>query len=215
MKKVFVSFLAATLFFAACNNAPKGDTAEVTEEETVSGATMEGTPYTVQPSSMVGFYGATPTHGQNGEFAISEGTLYVNEGNLSGGKVMADLNNMTVTTDGLEDEKKTKLKDHLLSEDFFNAAANPSVMFEITGATALEGDAENTHTISGNLTMNGKTNGISFPAKVTMGENDLNAKAKFVINRKDWGMAYKNDKSLGDEWIYDDVEMTLDVTAMK
>ena len=202
---------------AACNTAPEGEEAEVTavEETATASETPEGEPLTVGASSKVTFYGATPTHGQNGEFPVSEGTLYVKDGNLTGGTVTVKLGDMVVTTDGLEDEKKEKLKGHLLSPDFFNAEVNPTVTFELSGVAPLEGDEKATHTVTGNLTMNGKTNQISFPAKVGIGENSVDAGAEFVINRKDWGMSYKNDEALGDEWIYDEVKMTFSLQASK
>lgn len=216
MKKIYLSMLAATLMFAACNNAPEGEEATVTAaEETTTMETPAGEPFAIGEGSQVGFYGATPTHGQNGEFPISEGAIYVNEGAISGGNVVVTLDQMAVTTDGLPDEKKTDLKGHLLSADFFNAESNPTVNFAITGAEALEGNTNATHTVSGNLTMNGTTNGVSFPAKVELTETTITAAAEFVINRKDWGMSYKNDESLGDDWIYDEVKMTLNLSAAK
>lgn len=215
MKKVYVSILAATLLFTACNTEPSGEAAAVAEEQTVEMETPEGEAYAVAEGSKVSFYGATPTHGHNGDFAVSSGNIYVNEGAITGGNIAVTIADMVVTTEGLEDKKKEKLKGHLLGADFFNAEANPEVTFQITEVAALEGDADNTHTISGNLSMNGTTNNLSFPAKVEMGEGKMAAKASFVINRKDWGMSYKNDESLGDDWIYDKVEMTFDLTAAK
>lgn len=218
MKKIYLSILAATLMFAACNNAPEGEAAAVSAADDTTTETMEtpaGEAYSVSETSYVEFYGASPTHGQNGKFPISEGAIYVNEGAISGGNVTVNLEDMEVTTDGLEDEKKEELKGHLMSEDFFNAAANPTVMFEITEVAPLEGNEKATHTISGNLTMNGQKNAISFPAKIGMGESTVDAGAEFVINRKDWGMMYKNDESLGDKWIYDEVKMTLNLQAQK
>jgi polyisoprenoid-binding protein YceI len=215
MKKIYVSILAATLLFTACNNEPSGDAVAVAEEQTVTTETPEGEAYALADGSKVSFYGATPTHGHNGDFAVSSGNIYVNEGAITGGNITVNVADVAITTEGLEDEKKEKLKGHLLGEDFFNTESNPEVTFQITEVAPLEDDADNTHTISGNLSMNGTTNNLSFPAKVEMGEGKMAAKASFVINRKDWGMSYKNDESLGDDWIYDKVEMTLDITAAK
>jgi polyisoprenoid-binding protein YceI len=215
MKKIYLSILAACFLFAACNNAPEGETAEVAEEETVTTETPSGEAYNIADGSMISFYGATPTHGQNGDFPISAGAIYVEDGNVSGGNISVNLNDMVVTSEGLPDEKKADLKGHLLGEDFFNAEANGDVTFQITKAEVLENDDNNTHTISGNLKMNGNTNNISFPAKVEIAEGAVSATAEFVINRKDWGMSYKNDESLGDDWIYDEVKMSFNISAAK
>ncbi len=215
MKYIYVSILAASMLFTACNNAPEGQEVAVSGAKEVKSEIPAGEAYSFLEGSKVSFYGATPTHGQNGDFPVSEGAIYINEGNVSGGIVSVKLNDMVVTSEGLPDKKKADLKGHLLAADFFNAEVNPTVKFEITGAEVLEGDAENTHTISGNLSMNGTTNNLSFPAKVELGDGKMAANAKFVINRKDWGMSYKNDESLGDDWIYDKVEMTLAISAAK
>jgi len=215
MKKIYLSLLAVTLMFAACNNAPEGDTAEVAKEETVALETPAGEAYAIAEGSKVSFYGATPTHGQNGDLPLESGSLYVSDGKITGGSVSVKLDNMVITSEGLEEEKKSDLKEHLLGADFFDAAANPKIKFEITGAEVLEGDASNTHTVSGNLTMHGKTNNISFPAKVTLEEGRVKAAADFIVNRKEWDMSYKNDESLGDKWIYDEIKLNFDITATK
>ncbi len=212
MKKIYVSILASTLLFAACNNAPEGETAEVTEEQTVAKETPKGEPYKVLENSKIKFYGATPTHGHDGNFPVSTGSVYVDDGNITGGTFTVKLEDMVVTTEGLPDKKKADLKGHLLSPDFFNAETNPDVVFEIT---KVEVDSNKLQKVSGNLTMNGKTNNISFPARVAINEEILKVSAGFVINRKDWGMSYKNDESLGDDWIYDEVKMTIMVDAKK
>jgi len=215
MKKIYVSILAAGLLFSACNTAPKGESAEVSEEETLSTATPDGEAYTITDGSTISFEGATPSHTQNGSFSISEGALYVKEDALTGGSVTVALPDMEITTKDLPAEEKEKLKGHLMGEDFFHASDHPNVKFEITGVEALEGDEKNTHTITGNLDMNGKANSISFPANLEMGDGKIGARAEFVINRKDWGMVYGNDESLKDKWIYDEVKMTLAIDAAK
>lgn len=217
MKKIYLSILAATILFAACNNAPEGETAEVAEEQTVEVAAPAGDAYAVSNESIVNFYGATPTHGQNGEFPVNEGTIFVNEGKVSGGTISIKLADMLVTTDKLPDADKTKLKEHLLGEDFFDVKAEgkAEVTFTITEVADIEGNTEDMKTVSGNLSMNGRTNNITFPAKIQVADAGVTANADFVINRKDWGMMYKNDESLGDKWIYDKVKMTMNISASK
>lgn len=216
MKRIYLSIVAATLLFTACNEAPTGEKAEVSEVNTTEEvATPEGDPYQIIEGSTIAFLGATPSHTQNGSFNISNGAIYMKENAITGGNVTVNLADMEVTTAGLDDKKKGELKGHLMGADFFNADKNPDVKFNVTEVAVLEGDANNTHTITGNLAMNGKTNSISFPAKVDLADTKMGINANFVINRKDWGMVYGADESLGDKWIYDDVKMTLSLNAMK
>jgi polyisoprenoid-binding protein YceI len=76
-------------------------------------------------------------------------------------------------------------------------------------------DTTGTHKISGNLTLKDSTQNVTFPAKVTLGENDLTVNAEFVIDRTKWGMFYGNDKSLGDKFIYPEVKISLNIKANK
>ena len=215
MKRIYMSILAATVLFAACKSAPEGEVAEVAEEQTVGTEAPKGDAYAISAGSKVSFYGATPTHGQNGDFPVSSGTIYVDGSSITGGSVSVKLADIVVTSEGLPDKKKEDLKGHLLSADFFNAEANPEVSFEITQVEVVNENTDGMQTITGNLAMNGKTNSISFPAKIEMNDEGISANAEFVINRKDWAMSYKNDESLGDDWIYDKVKMTLAITAAK
>jgi len=107
------------------------------------------------------------------------------------------------------------LQEHLLSPDFFETAKYPTAKFEVTGSEALVNSTEGTHKISGNLTLKDSTQNVSFPATVTVSENDFAATAKYSIDRTKWGLVYGNDKSLGDKFIYPVVEITLNLKAKK
>lgn len=215
MKKIYLSILAATILFTACKDEPQGEEAQVTEARAEDTKTPEGDLFTVTQGSTISFYGATPSNSEKGTFGVSKGAIYVKDGNITAGNVTVDVAGMTVTTKDLPNAQKEKLKNHLLGKEFLNIQEHPEVIFDITEVTTLEGDDKNTHTITGNLAMNGKTNSITFPANVEMAQGKFGARASFVINRKDWGIVYGNDKSLGDKWIYDKVEMTLAIEAVK
>ncbi len=196
---------------AACTNAPEGEQAKTTE--TQAAATGNGTTYNVDNTSTVGWYGATPTHGHDGTFNVSTGTLNVENGNITAGSFTVDVTKMTIK------DKDTngayKLVGHLLSPDFFDAAKYGTAKFEISKCEPLANDANATHTISGNLTLKDSTKNVSFPAKVTVADNTVTATANFNIDRTQWGLFYGNDKSLKDKFIYPEVKINLNITAKK
>lgn len=111
-----------------------------------------------------------------------------------------------------------------LSGDFFNAQKYPEGVFEITSVTPVGNTAQDggdpavanaTHTITGNLTLKDATKSISFPAVVSMMNNQLNADASFNIDRTQWNMVYGNDKSLGDKFIRPEVNMRIHLVATR
>ncbi len=69
--------------------------------------------------------------------------------------------------------------------------------------------------VSGNLTLKETTKNITFPAKVDLDGNKLKAKGNFNIDRTQWKMNYGNDKTLGDKFISETVNIELDLEANK
>ena len=110
----------------------------------------------------------------------------------------------------------------MAAEDFFNTAKFPTAKFEITACEAKV-DGENTHVISGNLTLRDSTKNISFPAKVTVADG-VTATAKVVINRLDWGINYDKDnmtlaeaaqKKLKNGVVSKDITLNINLSAKK
>jgi polyisoprenoid-binding protein YceI len=214
MKKVLL-MIAVAAFATACNNST--ETAETTEVTTAVEA-GEATVLALSEST-VKWTGKKLTGEHFGKINISEGSLFVDGDQLSGGSFTIDMN--TITVEDLTDAAQNKdLTDHLFSEDFFNVAQFNAANFEITGVEALAAAdaAGNTHTISGNLTIKGITQGISFPAKVDNNEAGINASAKFNIDRTLWDIKYKSGKffpELGDKVISDEIGIELNLAATK
>lgn len=101
-----------------------------------------------------------------------------------------------------DDEKLTA---HLKSPDFFSVKRNPTSKF--TSTKILEGRTG--HTIYGELTLNGKTKEIAFPATITATDSGLKLASKFEINRNDFGISYGKGK------IDDTVKIAVTVDAKK
>jgi polyisoprenoid-binding protein YceI len=151
----------------------------------------------------------------NGTIQVSEGNLTLADGNLTAGSFTVDMN--TLDNEDLKGtEKIGDLIGHLKSPDFFDVAKFPTATFVLTAAEAVEGNAAATHNITGDLTIKGKTNTITFPALVTVNGGDVNAKAKFAIDRSLWNVEYGSEsffKGLGDKAIKNEIEFDLDLTA--
>jgi polyisoprenoid-binding protein YceI len=117
---------------------------------------------------------------------------------------------------------ETKLRPHLLSGDFFNAETFGTSRFEITEVKPYKpGDNEKSlveganFMVSGNLQIKDVTKNISFPARIDLDGNTLEAEANFDIDRRQWQMNYGNDKTLGDKFISETVNIELDIQARR
>jgi polyisoprenoid-binding protein YceI len=87
-----------------------------------------------------------------------------------------------------DDKKRTE---QLLSPDFFDAKKHPKAKFVLTKVKRLSGG---TYYWTGDLTLRGKTNAISFFAEVTLDQDKLKLRADFEIRPAEWGMDFgKND----------------------
>lgn len=198
MHKLFLNTMIAVALIglAACGS----NATEAGEAQNAAEGGSEAVTYSVQEGSQIQFrgYKIVGTGEHNATIAVSEGSVSVEGEKLSAGSFTFDMTNIKVL-DKMPDKNKQMLMGHFASDDFFNIEAYPSSKFEITSVTA-KAEGENTHEISGNLTIRDSVKNITFPAKVTISENGLEATGKTVINRLDWGINYDKEKmSLSEE----------------
>ena len=73
--------------------------------------------------------------------------------------------------------------------------------------------------LSGNLTLKDATNNISFPVSTNMEGNTMILKSEtFTIDRSKWNVKYGSKSffdNLGDKFINDDIELTINLIAEK
>lgn len=94
-----------------------------------------------------------------------------------------------------------KLTNHLKSADFFNVNEHPKATFT---STKIEPAGDGQVNITGDLTLLGNTQEITFPATLSM-EGDFSLQAEFQIDRTQFGMDY------GTENVLKEVDMTITV----
>ncbi|HEX2683416.1 MAG TPA: YceI family protein [Ferruginibacter sp.] len=213
---IAASFTGAT----SCNDsAPKGDNATITDTQKVAQAT--GTQFMVDTAnSSVRFTGHGVGKNHPGRFRVSSGFVAVDGNEITGGNFVINIKSMDLEQKGgMFDEK---LHPHLLSGDFFDVDKFPTATFVITNVELYKPDGKDTsivkganYNVSGNLTLKDETKNITFPARIDLDGNTLKAKSNFDINRTQWRMNYGNDKTLGDKFISEKVNIELDLQAKK
>lgn len=128
----------------------------------------------------------------HGTIGLKEGSMSVENGLLTAGNFVLDMGSIK-NLDLPDAEKKAMLEGHFKSNDFFNVEQYPTGKFEISKVEA-KAEGENTHVITGNLTLRDVTKSISFPAKLDVNDAGLVAQAVVTINRLDWGINYDKEK---------------------
>lgn len=165
-------------------------------------------------ASTLQWKGFKPGGSHEGKLPVSDGKLDIRDGVLHGGYVVLRLDNLTVD-DLKPEEGGNKLKGHLLSEDFFDAAKWPEVRFELTNIPAEGVVLKDLTELKGNLTLKDVTKNITIPlASIVCDPKDatyaVSSKA-FTINRADWNVRYGSKSfftGLGDNFINDEIELS-------
>ncbi|MBD2768574.1 YceI family protein [Hymenobacter sp. BT664] len=213
MKKILLPVLFA---FAVLGAAPAASAQKMNSEKMATNAPA----YKLQPQlSSLGWEGKAVTHGHNGTINFTDGELLVKGNAVVGGTVTVDMKSIKAT-DIKDAESHTKFVGHMSGDDFFGVEKNPTSTFKIVSVTPLKGATKdgNNATITGDMTIKGVTQRISFPAKVGVKGGVASAQGKVTIDRTKFGLKYGSKTffdSIGDKAINDDFDLTFNVIAKK
>jgi polyisoprenoid-binding protein YceI len=147
-------------------------------------------------------------HGRFGTFtATAEG----DPSSPETAKIEASIDVASIDTDN---EKRDT---HLKSPDFFDAEQFPKMTFK---SKKIESAGAGKYKVTGDLTLHGLTKEVVLevegPTKpVTMGNTKAGAHATTKIKRKDFGISWNKAMDGGGVVVGDDVDVTIDVEAVK
>lgn len=162
--------------------------------------------------SHVTWTGSKLTGEHTGMLTLARGELKVDKKKLTGGLFEVDMNSITCT-DITDKKSNTRLVDHLKSDDFFSVRNHATSRLEIT---KVQGGKNNEYTVTGNLTIKGITRVISFPATVEITDKGVTANARITFDRSKYNIRFGSNSffdNLGDEMIYDDIELSVHLAA--
>ena len=146
--------------------------------------------------------------GHTGTIKITSGNLVHNGKSLTKGMFL--INMSSITSDN------AKVTTHLKSDDFFAAEKNPNSKFDILKVTPAGADRVN---ITGNLTIKGITQPISFPATIKTQKNIVVAVANNIrVDRTKYDIKFRSKTfflEIGDKAIDDEFELNINLVAKK
>lgn len=224
MKKRILNFVlvaGVTLGSVSCKD-DKANRVESGEAMEAAVATEEAMTYEIDTTeSTIEWRGTKPTGEHKGTINIKEGSFLATSEKITSGQVTIDMESIKVTDEGMADDQRSNLVNHLKGTvegketDFFNVRKYPTASFEITGVSEENGQKM----LQGNLTLKDSTKNIQFPVNTNIGEEELTLQSEtFTIDRTDWGVNYGSKSvfdNLGDNFISDDMELTIKVTAKR
>ncbi|AOM77081.1 YceI family protein [Pedobacter steynii] len=160
--------------------------------------------------STITWVGKKLTGSHNGTIDLQSGTLSFNGKKLAGGNFVID---MTTIKDA---DKSANLEKHLKADDFFGTDKFASSTFTIK---KVAGNG-NTVNVTGDLTIKGITNSITFPATLAWNaDGSVTASAdKVSVDRTKYGIKYKSKSifpDVGDKMINDEFELAIKLVAKK
>ena len=113
----------------------------------------------------------------------------------------------TITNTDLEGEYKGKLEGHLKSDDFFGVEKFPTASLIFT---KVESTGKNSYEVTGDITIKGKTESVSFNISVYGSKADVSLK----IDRRKFDVRYGSTSffdGLKDKAIYDEFDLVADL----
>lgn len=148
----------------------------------------------------------------SGTIKISKGEVSVDKGKLVGGSFDIDMASI-VCTDLTDAGYNGKLIGHLKSDDFFSVAKHGTANLTVTKAVAKGG---NSYELTGDLTIKGIKQAITFPA--TFDAKAGTGTATVKVDRTKYDIKYGSKSffaSIGDKAIDDEFTLTVNIVAGK
>lgn len=171
--------------------------------------------YTIDPShSRIGFAGRHMVFTKvRGQFTDFTATVEVpDDKDATQAKVTASIKTASV------DSGNEQRDGHLRSGDFFDAEQYPEMTFTSTSVRSL---GDNTHEVTGDLTIRGTTRPITLrttvegPLQDPWGNERYGVEAKAKINRKDWGLNWNLALEAGGVLVSEDIEIEIEAAFVR
>lgn len=156
-------------------------------------------------TSSVTWKGYKVTGSHMGSIALKEGSLEFKDDKLVGGEFTIDMTSVENTD--MEGEYKTKLEGHLKSDDFFGVQTYPTAKLVFN---KVKSTGKNSYEVTGDLTIKGKTNPVTFDMSIYGNKATANLK----IDRTKFDVRYGSTSffdNLQDKAIYDEFDLITDL----
>lgn len=198
--------LSLAIIVAGCGKPPEKTAATLVETKP---ALSEPAPppqglaktYKLADDTQLNFTGYKVTGKKEGSFFQFEGEVTIHGDDLETARMELTIFMEAMITD---DDTLTEV---LLSDKFFNVKVHPDGRFVSTGVRK----SDNGFIITGDLTLNGVTKTLEFPATMILSNGEWRMNTDFQADRQWWNLTYKG---LGEHVMLDRVDIQVAARAV-
>lgn len=199
--------MCLAIIVAGCGKPPEKTAATLVESQPAAVSEPAPPPqgpaksYKLADDTQLNFTGYKVTGKKEGSFFQFEGGVTIHDDNLETARMELTIFMEAMITD---DDTLTEV---LLSDKFFNVKVHPDGRFVSTGVRKTDDG----FIITGDLTLNGVTKTLEFPATMTLTNNEWRMNTDFQADRQWWNLTYKG---LGEHVMLDRVDIQVIARAI-
>ena len=143
-----------------------------------------------------------------GTLDFVSGNFEISNGAIVNGEFIVDMT--SINNQDMEGDSKARLEGHLKSDDFFSVESYPTAAISINSSELISDGKWN---VSADLSIKGFTHPVNFE----MISSEDGWSANLVFDRSKYDVRFRSGsffENLGDKLIYDDIELTINLTTL-
>ena len=203
MKKLFTFLMLIIL--ASCNTNPNQ-----ASTQQVQGVATADNIYNIETAqSQITWTGReVSTSYHYGTLDFVSGNFEISNGAIVNGEFIVDMT--SINNQDMEGDSKARLEGHLKSDDFFSVESYPTAAISINSSELISDGKWN---VSADLSIKGFTHPVNFE----MISSEDGWSANLVFDRSKYDVRFRSGsffENLGDKLIYDDIELSINLTTL-
>ena len=143
-----------------------------------------------------------------GTLDFVSGNFEISNGEIVNGEFIVDMT--SINNQDMEGDSKARLEGHLKSDDFFSVESYPTAAISINSSELISDGKWN---VSADLSIKGFTHPVNFE----MISSEDGWSANLVFDRSKYDVRFRSGsffENLGDKLIYDDIELSINLTTL-
>ena len=148
------------------------------------------------------------TSSHYGTLDFVSGNFEISNGAIVNGEFIVDMT--SINNQDMEGDSKARLEGHLKSDDFFSVESHPTAVLSINSSELISDGKWN---VSADLSIKGFTHPVNFE----MISSEDGWSANLVFDRSKYDVRFRSGsffENLGDKLIYDDIELSVNLTTL-
>ena len=203
MKKLFTFLMLIVI--ASCNTNPN----QTSNQQAQGVATADNVYNIDNTQSQITWTGReVSTSYHYGTLDFVSGNFEISNGAIVNGEFIVDMT--SINNQDMEGDSKARLEGHLKSDDFFSVESYPTASISINSSELISDGKWN---VSADLSIKGFTHPVNFE----MISSEDGWSANLVFDRSKYDVRFRSGsffENLGDKLIYDDIELSINLTTL-